>query len=324
MLKGVLNSHAAHNSATSRQAFVAGDGSRTPFWLQSEILLALPVTALLLASGFCTALAHASGAHASGAGAAGRGSGWRALTGLLGLRWQRSWMLLIALLALTWPVSILLRLTSSAGWQIGNRLSALSFLGVGLVIGCSILRWWKSPRQWAAGMVASLALTVMFSGGVVAGWGIPATRIGYKVEGDSLSIEPMGIETAEWTKAWLGIGNRISSDVVNSILLATYGRQDVVTSLYDREDPAELFLEPMITAWDGDIIKTDRLDYLVTDLRLSTARPYLGSYFGEGEPDTIQLDPQNLMKWDDAPGVSRIFDNGWITIYDVRRMRDAS
>ena len=140
MLKGAFAGHAGHGgsgSATSRQAFVASDGSRTPMWLQLPMLVALPVTALLLANGFFTALASARGT-----GSADGGGGWRALADLLRLRWQQSWMLLIALLALTWPVSILLRLTPS-GWQIGNRLSALSFIGVGLVVGCGILRWWN-------------------------------------------------------------------------------------------------------------------------------------------------------------------------------------
>jgi hypothetical protein len=317
MLKGAIHSHAAHTSGggAARQAFVAGDGSHTPIWLQSSMLVALPVTALLLAHGFFTALACAGGG-----GVTDRGK-WHALADLFRLRWQQSWMLLIALLALTWPLSILLRFTA-AGWQIGNRLSALSFLGVGLVLGCSILRWWNRPRQWVAAMVASLALTAIFTGGVVGGWGVPATHVGYKVEADSLSLEPMGIEAAEWTKLWLGIGNRVASDGFNDILLATYGRQDVVTSLYNREDPGELFLQPAITGWDREIINTDGLDYLVTDLRLSTARPYLGSYFGEGG-DTAPLNPQNLTKWDNVPGVSRVFDDGWIAIYDVRSMRHA-
>ena len=143
-----------------------------------------------------------------------------------------------------------------------------------------------------------------------------------KFEGDSLSLEPMSIEAAEWTKLWLGIGNRIASDRLNDILMSTYGRQDVVTSLYDRQDPGELFQQPEISAWDSEIIKTDRLDYLVTDLRLSTARAYVASYFGDDAAGP-QLDPQNLSKWDDAPGVSRVFDDGWINIYDVRNMSHA-
>jgi hypothetical protein len=302
--------------ASSRQAFVAGDGSRTPLWLQLPMIVALPITALLLANGFSTALARARGT-----GVAGHDSAWRALADIVRMRWQQSWMVLTALLALTWPVSILLRLTA-AGWQVGNRLSALSYLGVGLVIGSSILRWWRRPRQWFAAIAAGLALTVIFAGGVVAGWGLPATNIGYKVEADGLSLEPMGIEAAEWTKQWLGIGNRFASDAFNDLLLGTYGRQDVVTSLYDREDFAELFLQPTISGWDRHIIQTDRIDYIMTDLRLTTARPFMGAYFG-GDPDSSPLDPETLIKWDDAPGVSRIFDDGWITIYDVRSMRGA-
>ena len=302
--------------ASSRQAFVAADGTHTPIWLQIPILAALPVTALLLANGFFATLARARGA-----GLADHGSGWRALADLLRLRWQQSWMLLIALLALTWPVSILLRLTAS-GWQIGNRLSALAFIGVGLVVGSALLRWWQRPGQWVARAAAVLTLTMIFTGGVVTGWGLPATHVGYKIEGDSLSLEPMGIDAAVWTKQWLGIGNRFVTDRDNSILLGTYGRQDLVTSIYDPEDPSELFLQPQVTGWDRNTIKVDRLDYLMADLRLSTGRPFLALPFDEG-PDNGPIALKNLTKWNGVAGVSRVFDDGWISIYDVRGMRHA-
>jgi hypothetical protein len=301
---------------SSRQAFVASDGSRTPIWLQAPILAALPLTALLLANGFFATLARARGA-----GLADHGSGWRAIVDLLRLRWQQSWMLLIALVALIWPLSVLLRLTAS-GWQIGNRLSAIAFLGVGLVIGCAIVRWWQRPGQWVAGAAAVLSLTTIFTGGVVSGWGLPATHIGYKVEGDSLSLEPMGIDAALWTKQWLGIGNRFATDRFNSVLLGTYGRQDLITSLYNPVDASELFLQPHVTGWDRNIIKADRIDYLMTDLRLSTARPFLAPYFDEGSGDD-PLDLRNLIKWNGVAGVSRVFDDGWISIYDVRGIRRA-
>jgi hypothetical protein len=303
-------------SATSRQAFVASDGSHTPIWLQIPILASLPVTALLLATGFFATLARARGTALSE-----YGSGWGAIAGLLRLRWQQSWMLLIALLALSWPVSVLLRLTAS-GWQIGNRLSALAFIGAGLVIGSAVIRWWQRPGQWVSGAAAVLTLTMIFTGGVVAGWGLPATHIGYKVEGDSLSLEPMGIDAAQWTKQWLGVGNRFATDRDNSILLGTYGRQDLVTSLYDPADPSELFQQPQVTGWDRNIIKADQIDYLMADLRLSIARPFLAPSFDEGSGDNA-LDLENLTKWDGAAGVSRVFDNGWISIYDVRRTRRA-
>jgi hypothetical protein len=301
---------------SSRRAFVASDGSRTPIWLQIPILASLPVTALLLATGFFATLARAQGA-----GLAEQGSGWRAIADLLRLRWEQSWMLLIALLALSWPVSVLLRLTAS-GWQIGNRLSALAFIGAGLVIGSAVIRWWQRPGQWVSGVAAVLTLTMIFTGGVVAGWGLPATHIGYKVEGDSLSLEPMGIDAALWTKQWLGVGNRFATDRFNSVLLATYGRQDLVTSLYDSIDASELFLQPDVTSWDRKIIAVDRIDYLLTDLRLGTARPFLAPYFDEGSGDN-PLDLKNLTKWNDVSSVSHVFDDGWISIYDVRRTRRA-
>lgn len=318
LVKGSLGGHGGNHSAAAREPFVAEDGSRTPIWLQVPMIAALPVTALLLANGFLTALAHGRGTVSPG-----RRANWRALAELLRLRWQRSWMLLIALLALTWPLSILLRLTTF-GWQIGNRLSVMSFFGVGVVIGSGTLRRWHSPRQWVGGMVRVLAMALIFTGGVVSGWGRPATHIGYKVEADALSLEPMGIDAAVWMRQWLGMGNRVATDLFNGVLLASYGRQDTITSLYHPQDPAKLFLGPEVTPWDLQIIREDRIDYLVTDLRLSTKRSSMGSYFGEDSSSPRYgelLDPMNLMKWGNEAGVSRIFDDGWINIYDVTGVR---
>ena len=313
--------HMANGGGAERQAFVAPDGSRTPFWLQMQSIAAVAVTAALLANGFLTALARSCGERSTSEGSARR-SGWYALLDLCRLRWRHSRMLLLTLLSLCWPLSVVLRLTS-AGWEVGNRMAALAYLGVGFVAASGIAKWWHSPRQRLAAAAASSALTIMFIGGVITGWGAPATHTGYKLEADGLSLEPMSMDTATWTRTWLGAGNRFIADRVNSILLAVYGRQDIVNGMSDPVSPIDLIIAPVVSDYEVEVLRRDRVDFMIADFRMATMRPFLGHYFDPTEPHELHdapLDPDLLLKWDGVPGVSRVFDNGWIVIYDVRAL----
>lgn len=289
----------------------------TPRWLQLEGIAAVLILAGLLANGFFTSCARARGQ-------AGR-TGWLAVLDLLQGRWDNSRLLLVTLLAFAWPVSMALRMTS-AGWQVGNRMNAFAFIGAGMVAAFSIARLWRAPRQWPQGMAAGLALGLVATGGVISGWGVAAVRTQYKVEGDALSIEPMAIDAAEWTRQWLGSGNGFAADRDNRVLLATYGRQRIVTRTFEDASTAYLFVAPTVWSQLTGGIRQERIDYILVDMRMTTQRPYLNMFFQEGEPPEIRtapLDPEPLQKWDREPGVSRVFDDGWIRIYDIRGLQDA-
>jgi hypothetical protein len=67
------------------------------------------------------------------------------------------------------------------------------------------------------------------------------------------------------------------------------------------------------------------IDFLLVDLRLCTAPPVLGFYFEpwqaqQGKP----LSSDELLKFNDIKGITRIYDNGWIVIYDVRGLHGNS
>ncbi|TIW03341.1 MAG: hypothetical protein E5V77_03680 [Mesorhizobium sp.] len=65
------------------------------------------------------------------------------------------------------------------------------------------------------------------------------------------------------------------------------------------------------------------IDFLLVDRRLSTAPPVLGFYFQpwqrrQGTP----ISGAALLKFNDVKGVTRVYDNGWIVIYDVRELHE--
>jgi hypothetical protein len=285
-----------------------------PLGMRLTTLAGILLLSLGCATGFFRSLATA---------AAGVQTGWRAIAGLLERRWRDSRIVFLSFLAFGFPVSVAFRLTVS-GWEIGNRTGTLAFFGVGLVVATSVVYFWQGPaaRRWRL-VVPALALAVIVLGGVTAAWLNPIQG-NYRVGADGESIEHMALDTALWTKERLGPGNRFVADRVNRMLLAGYGRQDVRGFIADGGiadsrvyEPEELPPDDLYALRHGDV------DFMLVDMRLSTGPPVLGFYFQPWETNAGQpLSPAALLKFDGIEGIGRIYDNGWIKIYDMRGLHE--
>jgi hypothetical protein len=143
----------------------------------------------------------------------------------------------------------------------------------------------------------------------------------YLVSADLRSIEPEGMTAAEWMQACIGPGHQITSDRVNTLLIATYGNVWPVTAVTAKTSAASVFTSLQLGPDEDAILQQDRVQYLVVDRRLSTGLPRVSTYFDQpasGEQqDTRPIDPAALAKFDGVKNVSRIFDSGNIIIYDV-------
>ena len=287
-----------------------------PLGMRLTTAMAVLLLSLGLATGFFRSLALAapSGAQAS----------WRPIEDILKRRWRDSRIVLLTLFAFGFPVSVILRLTQSA-WEIANRMATFVFISVGLVVAVSIVHFWqgREARGWRR-TAPALALSVIVMGGITSS-SLDPIRGRYKVGADQLSVEAMGIETARWTNEWLAAGNRFTADRVNRLLLASHGRQDVRVRIVAGVDTARLFEAETL---DPDILRVlarSDIDFLLVDLRLSTAPPVLGFYFEPWQPRHGKaLSGGDLLKFNDIKGVARIYDNGWIVIYDVRGLHENS
>jgi len=297
---------------------LAPDVVPVPLWLQIEAITSVPILVLLLCRGFLSSLARAVAVP-------GR-AGWPTLLDLARCRWHNNYLLFVSLLALLWPLTLAFRLTST-GWQLGNRLAGFAFIGVGMVCAISIARLWRGTRQWGAAMLTGICVAIVVVGGAISGWGPVAVRTQYHLEGGPLSIEPMSIDAASWTLRWLGSENHFIADAQNRLLLATYGRQYIVDGHLFDAGGANLYISSRVSRQLHEEITEAHIDYLLVDMRMTTGRPYFNQWFQAGEPEEIDfapLDPEPLLKWDEALGVSRVFDDGWIRIYDVRALQHAS
>ena len=295
-----------------RQMFMAENGVRQPIGVQLIGIAGTLLVAVGLATGFFRSLCSSIGIQIGG---------WSRVLWVLRREWLDSRIILLTLAAFGFPLSVALRV-SSTGWEIGYRMNTFVFIGVAFVVAVSVVHFWQArPARWNR-IGVNAALVIMLLGTVMLSSGYRAIHSPYIVNADPGSIEPMGVGTAEWTKDWLGPGQRFSADRVNRTLLATYGDQNVISGM-QHVDISRTIFNKEIT---GDVlypIRFGKIDFLLADLRLTTARAVLGEYYEKGEHSGGYPPPPNFMlKFDREPDVARIYDNGFIVIYDVRRLRD--
>ena len=230
-------------------------------------------------------------------------------------------ILALAVAALAYPVSQALRLTS-AGAESGNRATQFVFLGVAFVLAIFAAAFWSSYKpSWKRPTLILCAVSIIIFGQLALGGGQPWSLLPgpYLVSADNRSIEPEGITAAEWANIYLP-GQRVASDRINTLLMATYGREQVVTSVSANVAVAHVFTSLLFGSGVITIIQKDGIQYLVVDHRLSSSLPYSGTYFnltGTSGESAQQIQSAALTKFDSVQNVTRIFDSGDIVIYNV-------
>jgi hypothetical protein len=311
---GVKTLLAKVHGTGSVHSSVTASAPSEPFGMRLITLAGILLLSLGLATGFFRSLAIT----------APSGAGWRPIRDILARRWRDSRIVVLAVLACAFPLSVAFRLTVG-GWELGNRMGTLAFFGVGLLVAVSVVHYWQGrmPRGWRR-IAPALAVVVIVLSGVTSSAFDPIHGR-YRVAADAQSIEPMGIETALWARTWLGAGNRFTADRINRLLLASYGRQDVRVRIVEGVETGRLFEAEKL--WPDELWALTRsdIDFLLVDLRLSTDLPVLGFYFepweaGNGKP----LPAAALLKFNDVDGITRIYDNGFMVIYDVRGLHGRS
>jgi hypothetical protein len=87
-----------------------------------------------------------------------------------------------------------------------------------------------------------------------------------------------------------------------------------------------IFLSPALDPTIIQAINSLQIRYLVIDQRITQGPPLFGYYFEAWEqqvvPTRVPIPREVLLKFDRSPDVSRIYDNGFIQIYDVGRLHE--
>ncbi|MBY5796477.1 hypothetical protein [Rhizobium leguminosarum] len=302
------------NSAATRKLFVSDTGALAPAWQRYLTMAGVALICLGLLTGFLRSLVF-NGQHRN-ASILWPPTRWRL--------WRSSLLVVLVLVTLAYPVSIIFRLTRS-GWEIGNRIGSLSFLGVAIVVAVAVAAFWHgTSRGWLRATALAAAATTVLVAGVISSEGprilVPA---GYEVSADSSSIEPMGISAAKWTREWLGGDQHFATDRINRLLLSTYGRQQVSTTLESGRDTGMAITAADLGPMERKLLIDAGVGFVMVDLRMTTGLPGVGVYFDGGAQDRnhmVPLQASSLLKFNSEPDVDRTFDNGFMVIFDVGRL----
>jgi O-antigen/teichoic acid export membrane protein len=291
-------SHALFNDA----------GYRTPSW---EIAVSLASELLVVG---CVALAVR---------AAWRQRTWR----------QGTLALLLTVVAVAYPIVPAGHLTAATS-EITDRASGFVFLGVGFVVASWLLHRSRSPQRSGrrparrsgvgrAVVVAGLALA--FIGQTIVGSGPQwaQTPGSFLVSSDSRSVDSSNLAAAHWEAAHLAPGTRVLADRDAGLLAGSIGGLYPVTHVADGINGSPILLSPTWTVEDERLLRQLRIAYVVVDQRDATGLPRLGVYFESGEYDQDRTTPvplAALTKFAHLRGVTSVYDNGPLVIYDVRAL----
>lgn len=228
-------------------------------------------------------------------------------------------VLLVGSLAYFGVVGI--RLLASDGAELYGRAVSFVFIPVAFAITEFVAR--IPPARRTRLNLAGLAAIILWLGGLTSGWPPAWARLphGYLPGAYESSIDQQGIDASRWTSQWLPTHRYLwASDQFNSTLLGTYGQQRT------RRGVAELFASRRWTAADAAYVTANSIDFVLADVRLTQGLPAAGAYFAD-DPNAFRytqpMSVGQLRKFDRAPAVSRLFDDGAIAVYDVRGVPSA-
>jgi hypothetical protein len=249
------------------------------------------------------------------------------VAGLLSI-WRRrvrdSLWLALAVVAVFYPVTLGLRLTQ-AGSETSQRASEFVFLGVAFLAAVLIARR-RDRGGWLLARTALTAVALLtFVGAFLLGE-LQATRQPgpYLVGAEDRSVSPQGLAVADFAAAHLPPRSRVLTDRTTATLVGSYGGMDPIFGRYDGISLPRVLFAPRFEHADERVIHGQSLSFVIVDRRLSREPPLIGYYVESDETGAYvrkkAVGPRVLEKLRAVPGVSKIYENGAIVVYDTSEL----
>jgi hypothetical protein len=232
---------------------------------------------------------------------------------------RQPWMVAMAVGSISWYAIVIVRFTVVDGSELAGRASTFVFVPTAYITALAVGHLAAVAVRWQASAVAAAVLVVVLTllfDGLANGWPPYWERLpgSYQVAGSERSVEPEVIDTATWTLATLGPGNHFATDFGSYPVLGSYGDQNPL------RDVAYLYTSPIYTQADALQAEAQSLRYVWVDQRLSESLPAYGQYFPI-DPNAGKykhpLPATDLNKFNNVPGIDRIYDSGDILIYEL-------
>jgi hypothetical protein len=242
---------------------------------------------------------------------------------------------MLAGVAIVYPATLIFRLTLS-GSETSNRASAYVYLGLGYVVAAGVfstpgreqiegLSIPRRLRRWLLlgfrPIVVSLVVALTLVGGVTVGTARTERLPGpyYPAVTARAATDPESVAAAEWVGGHLAPRQALFSDIVNRLLMSSYGQENTVCCYVKDQLIPELFLTPTFTPKDLKLIRLGHLRLLVVDQRLDKLSPSTHLFFerSDGGPYYKPISHAALRKFANVAALDRTFDSGNIAIYTV-------
>lgn len=223
-----------------------------------------------------------------------------------------------AAIAAVYPLALLASVSSTSK-AVGGRATTFIFFGMAVVVGGWLSRRLLAERRTVERIGTIAVAIVCFVGSTLFGGGpLPSYVPGpYLVGADERSVSAPSLALAKWVATDLPVGSHVAVDRDNGALLNDIGHVDPVTAIGGLLNPDPLFFDRTLNSYDVSLIRKADIRYIVIDTRLAYGLPLYGIYVSAGESPTTRLTLAELDKFNSVPGVSRIYDNGPIQVYDL-------
>ncbi|MGA2837811.1 MAG: hypothetical protein ABSF84_14545 [Acidimicrobiales bacterium] len=174
----------------------------------------------------------------------------------------------------------------------------------------------RASRAWTPATKTAVVV-VCAVGGIAGGYPNYYSRLPgpFLFSAFERSVDDHNLSAASWIASTLPPGGGLASDFFTGQMLGALGHE------YDRKNVARIFLTTKFTTADYELIRTSHVQYVVIDRRMTRYLPTVGYYFAADPGRNFYSSPlpQSVVdKFDTIPGVSRIYDDGTIVIYDFK------
>jgi hypothetical protein len=229
--------------------------------------------------------------------------------------------------ALSIFIVLVVRVASGDGGELAGRAMSFALIPISIVCAAVIVAQARRKpdrpkhgirrfQNFGMAVIGTAVLVILAVGGIAGGWPSYYARLPgpYRVSAYERSVDQHNIDAATWAATHLPRGGGVASDDFTESMFSSLGDQAYLRNL------ASLFLTTTYTGADRSLVERKAIAFVVADKRITEQRPAAGFYFS---PDPHQGDYEkplpgaSLDKFNSVPGVSRIFDDGTIVIYDM-------
>ena len=200
-------------------------------------------------------------------------------------------------------------------WETANRSTEFLFIGLALALPLGLIHVGRRLGDGSFAALASVALTVAFAGGVIAGW-TPSLRLSqpYRIDAGGNTIPAEGRAMAAWAEATLGPGRRYAAAEADARLLNTYA--DGFARAGQAPDIVDILKTETLDPWQTRLLRQYDIRYVAVDRRERSFDNTGGYFFGFHQgPARDSLLPAAVVR--KFRGYDRIFDSGNIVIFDT-------